>query len=198
MRKKIRKVWGKIRKIDRNLRKEWGKWNSCPPGTVRLATALYIHLQPKLLTILYTTLNTPLSNTLQCYKHIPQFYIMHKNTNFAIITRHCFTYTWNPVAESRRSCVESCGEKPTFLSGIRCWKADVFVWNPVVESRRSWVESGGGRATFSSTVVDVQSAENSQRKKKRERKGKERKGNLVIVAKYYFILFSDYRAFASR
>ena len=37
VRKKIRKVWGKI---DRNLRKKWGKWNSCPPGTVRLATAL--------------------------------------------------------------------------------------------------------------------------------------------------------------
>ena len=37
MRKKISKVWGKI---DQNLRKKWGKWNSCPPGTVRLATAL--------------------------------------------------------------------------------------------------------------------------------------------------------------
>ena len=37
MRKKVRRVWGKIaknkKKNDRNLRKEWGKWNSCPPGT---------------------------------------------------------------------------------------------------------------------------------------------------------------------
>ena len=40
MRKKISKVWGKIRKIDQTLRKKWGKWNSCPLGTVRLATAL--------------------------------------------------------------------------------------------------------------------------------------------------------------
>ena len=31
-----------MRKIDQNLRKKWGKWNSCPPGTVRLATALLI------------------------------------------------------------------------------------------------------------------------------------------------------------
>ena len=42
MRKKISKVWGKIRKIDQNLRKKLGKWNSCPPGTVRLATALNV------------------------------------------------------------------------------------------------------------------------------------------------------------
>ena len=34
----MRKVWDKI--TDRNLRKKWGKWNSCPPGPVRLATAL--------------------------------------------------------------------------------------------------------------------------------------------------------------
>ena len=44
MRKKISKVWGKIRKLVQNLRKKWGKWNSCPrscpPRTVRLATAL--------------------------------------------------------------------------------------------------------------------------------------------------------------
>ena len=40
MRKKMRKVWGKVRKLDPNLRKKWGKWNSCTPGTVRLATAL--------------------------------------------------------------------------------------------------------------------------------------------------------------
>ena len=40
MRKKISKVWGKTRKIDRNLRTKWGKWNLCPPGTVRLSTAL--------------------------------------------------------------------------------------------------------------------------------------------------------------
>ena len=33
-------VRGNKRKINRNLRKKWGKWNSCPPGTVRLATAL--------------------------------------------------------------------------------------------------------------------------------------------------------------
>ena len=39
MRKRISKVWGKIRKIVRNLRKRWEKWNSCPPGTVRLALA---------------------------------------------------------------------------------------------------------------------------------------------------------------
>ena len=39
MRKKISKVWGKIRKTDRNLRKKWGKWNSCPPGPERLTTA---------------------------------------------------------------------------------------------------------------------------------------------------------------
>ena len=31
------KVWGKIYQ---NLRKKLGKWNSCPPGTVRLAMAL--------------------------------------------------------------------------------------------------------------------------------------------------------------
>ena len=31
------KVWGKN---DQNLRKKLGKWNSCPPGTVRLATTL--------------------------------------------------------------------------------------------------------------------------------------------------------------
>ena len=37
-------VWGKI---DRNLRKKWGKWNSCPPGTVRLATALLWVVQPR-------------------------------------------------------------------------------------------------------------------------------------------------------
>ena len=40
MRKKISKLWAKIRKIDRNLRRKWGNWNSCPPGTARLATAL--------------------------------------------------------------------------------------------------------------------------------------------------------------
>ena len=40
MRKKMSKIWGQIRKIDQNLRKKGGKWNSCPPGTVRLATAL--------------------------------------------------------------------------------------------------------------------------------------------------------------
>ena len=34
------KVWGKIRKLNWDLRKKWGKWNSCPPGTVRLVTAL--------------------------------------------------------------------------------------------------------------------------------------------------------------
>ena len=32
----------KIRKFDWNLRKIWGKWNSCPPRTVRLATALLL------------------------------------------------------------------------------------------------------------------------------------------------------------
>ena len=39
---KMSKVWGNIlRKIDRDLTLEkWGKWNSCLPGTVRLATAL--------------------------------------------------------------------------------------------------------------------------------------------------------------
>ena len=43
MRKKISKVWGKIRKIDRNFRKKMRKvWNSYPPGTVRLATDLLI------------------------------------------------------------------------------------------------------------------------------------------------------------
>ena len=42
MRKKICKVWGKIRKNDRNLREKWGKWNFCPPGTVRLATAVLV------------------------------------------------------------------------------------------------------------------------------------------------------------
>ena len=31
----------KIRKIDQNLRKKSGKWNSCPPGTVKQATALF-------------------------------------------------------------------------------------------------------------------------------------------------------------
>ena len=36
----MRKVWGKIRENDQNLGEKWGKWNSCPPGTVRLATAL--------------------------------------------------------------------------------------------------------------------------------------------------------------
>ena len=40
---KISKVWGKIRKIDLNLRKNWGKWNSCPSGNVRLATALLFY-----------------------------------------------------------------------------------------------------------------------------------------------------------
>ena len=40
MRKKISKVWAKKSRIDQNLRKNWGKWNSCPPGTVRLVTAL--------------------------------------------------------------------------------------------------------------------------------------------------------------
>ena len=30
----------KNKKNDLNLRQKWGKWNSCPPGTVRLATAL--------------------------------------------------------------------------------------------------------------------------------------------------------------
>ena len=34
------KVCGKIRKLNQDLRKKWGKWNSCPPRTVRLATAL--------------------------------------------------------------------------------------------------------------------------------------------------------------
>ena len=34
------KVWGKIGKLNRDLRKKWGKWSSCPPRTVRLATAL--------------------------------------------------------------------------------------------------------------------------------------------------------------
>ena len=38
----VSKVWGKTRKIDRNLRKKLRKWSSCPPGTVRLATALTI------------------------------------------------------------------------------------------------------------------------------------------------------------
>ena len=30
MRKKIRTIWGKLRKICQNLMKEWGNWNSCP------------------------------------------------------------------------------------------------------------------------------------------------------------------------
>ena len=38
---RMRKVLRKIKKIDWNSRKKWGKWNSCPPGTARLATALY-------------------------------------------------------------------------------------------------------------------------------------------------------------
>ena len=36
------KVWAKIRKLYRDLRKKWGKWNSCPHGTERLAPALII------------------------------------------------------------------------------------------------------------------------------------------------------------
>ena len=39
MRKKTYKIRGKLRKVDRNLRGKWGKWNPCP-CTVRLATAL--------------------------------------------------------------------------------------------------------------------------------------------------------------
>ena len=38
--RKWEKNWGKLRKFGRNLRKEWGNWNSCPLGTMRLATAL--------------------------------------------------------------------------------------------------------------------------------------------------------------
>ena len=44
MRKKVRKNWGKLRKFDRNLRKVWGNWNVCPPGTVMLATALHLFM----------------------------------------------------------------------------------------------------------------------------------------------------------
>ena len=40
LRKKISKVWGKIRKLIEIWGKKIGKWNSCPPGTVRLDTAL--------------------------------------------------------------------------------------------------------------------------------------------------------------
>ena len=40
MRKKMRKVWGKMRKIDQNSRREWEKWKSHPPRTVKLLTAL--------------------------------------------------------------------------------------------------------------------------------------------------------------
>ena len=41
MRKKMSKVWGKIRKNLSHFEEKWGKWNSCQPGTVRLATALH-------------------------------------------------------------------------------------------------------------------------------------------------------------
>ena len=35
------------KKIYQTLRKEWGKWKSCPPGTVRLAMALTLVILPK-------------------------------------------------------------------------------------------------------------------------------------------------------
>ena len=38
--RKLEKFEEKYEKNYQNLRKKWGKWNSCPPGTVRLATAL--------------------------------------------------------------------------------------------------------------------------------------------------------------
>ena len=41
MRKKIHRA-SSLGKINRNLMKKWEKWNSCPPGTVRLATALLL------------------------------------------------------------------------------------------------------------------------------------------------------------
>ena len=41
----MRKVWGKIRKNWSQFEEKCGKWNSCPPGTVRLATAL-VRLKP--------------------------------------------------------------------------------------------------------------------------------------------------------
>ena len=64
MRKKISKVWGKISKIDQNLRKKWGKWNSCPPGTVRLPTALRLYqcFREVLICIKFGQ-NIPLENT---------------------------------------------------------------------------------------------------------------------------------------
>ena len=34
---------GKIRKLDRNLMKEWEEWKSCPPGTVRLRPC-FLHI----------------------------------------------------------------------------------------------------------------------------------------------------------
>ena len=48
---KVSHSGGKIRKIDQNLREKWGKWNSCPPGTVRLAMAL-VSQMPCMLTII--------------------------------------------------------------------------------------------------------------------------------------------------
>ena len=64
MRKEMRKVWGKIDKIDPNLRKEWGKWRSCPPGTVRLAMTLQLpYLLKRHFLFIFQTIKTIMCNS---------------------------------------------------------------------------------------------------------------------------------------
>ena len=113
MRKKISKVWGKIRKISQNLRKKWGKWNSCPPGTVRLATVL-----PKFLQKVYGARNSGVCRSISQSKlhtedatHATQatyyaneadaFFIPHTRLFFGRLFSHWACVNWITLQNSK-------------------------------------------------------------------------------------------------